>query len=101
MKKSEAVMVLSELLDEHAGVGSSCCNLGLSEENLGKVVDGLVKAGMLPPPDKEHFLEQVAARIKEEHLDNHGYPIGAKRAYYAKRGAVLALKTKWDDEDAE
>lgn len=64
MKRSEAIKELSELLDEHTSTGSSCCNLALTEENLGKVLDGLIKLGMLPP--------KVAARV----IRGEDYPFG-------------------------
>lgn len=58
MKRSEAVTILEELLIEHTDISASCCNLKINEHTLGKVMQGLIKAGMLPPPTMTTTLGQ-------------------------------------------
>lgn len=83
MKKKEAIKELSELLDEHTSTGTSCCNLGLSEENLEKVIDGLVKIGMLPPK----------SLVKDSHEDDC-------QSYDGDDCSCGGIEdNKWDKED--
>lgn len=44
------VDILYEALDNNTEIMNSCCHLGLSDQALGRVIDDLIKAGMLPPP---------------------------------------------------
>lgn len=75
----------------------------LTEEHVHWIAEQIVteveQAGMLPPLEREHFLDRIALTIEEEHKENHGYPITDKRKYYALRGASLAVKTTWEPED--
>ena len=93
MKRSEAITHIVNVLRL---TGNNCCDHGRDEQDAEKILKRMEEFGMLPPVEKEHWLDRVAEAIKEEHEENHGYPITEKRKYYALRGASLAVRTTWD-----
>ena len=99
MKRSELVTRIEEYLlhTQHLDIP---CSIGSDFKAAAEELVVLIEnVGMLPPVDKEHFLDRVAMIIKEEHIENHGYPMTEKRKYYAMRGASLSVKTTWEPED--
>lgn len=92
MKRSEAIEEIRKIL----AMNGKDNGYGELEE---AILHHLESLGMLPPLEREHFLDRIAAKIEEEHKENHGYVITSKRKYYALRGASLAVKTTWERED--
>jgi hypothetical protein len=93
MKRSEAIEEIRKIL----AMNGKDNGYGELEE---AILHQLEVIGMLPPVEKEHWLDRVGVEVSKEHLENHGYPITAKRKYYALRGAVVSIST-WEPEDEE
>ena len=91
MKRSEAIEEIRKIL----AMNGKDNGYGELEE---AILHQLEVIGMLPPVEKEHWLDRVGFEISNEHLENHGYPITDKRKYYALRGAVVSIST-WEPED--
>ena len=54
MKRSEMITILEDALYEYTDCGSSCCNLGINNKALSKILEKLEGAGMLPPEREEY-----------------------------------------------
>jgi hypothetical protein len=97
MKRSEMILNIAIEMMGRLPEWEKQERLNFAEE----VLQVLEINGMLPPKDNEDWLDWVEHEVEKEHKENHGYGITAKRRHYAIRGAILAIKTTWDNEDEE